>query len=172
MYFLASLRPGVSLLILLALFRYSQPMGRGPRVPAMRGAGRVHAKTQRRKDAKVRRAEDSVCFLASQRLGVSLLIFLVLLVIRSRWGEDLGCLQCVGRGRVHAKTLRRKGVEGGRFCVFLGISASWRESSDAVALPIRLNSSGSNLADAGLGRIEESPSGLIFGDGALKSWVC
>ncbi len=34
-----------------------------------------------------------MCFLASLRLGVSILILLALVVIRSRLGEDFQCLQ-------------------------------------------------------------------------------
>ena len=100
-YFLASLRLGVSLLILLVLLVILSRLGEELGCLQCVGRGRAHAKTLRRKGAE---GEDSVYFLASLRPGVSLLILLVLLLIGSRWGEDFGCLQCVGRGRL---TLRR-----------------------------------------------------------------
>ena len=65
--FLASLRLGVNLLILLALFRYSQPMGRRPPVPAMRGAGegsRKDAKTPRCGGLKILCVPWRLCVLA------------------------------------------------------------------------------------------------------------
>ena len=67
-----------------------------------------------RKDAKTQRCGGLRCcvFLGVSASWRESSDFLALFVILSRLGEDLGCLQCVERGRVHAKTLRRKGAEG------------------------------------------------------------